>query len=82
MIILHHKKSARKKFLFCNMCKKKRLRALLSRSIVSDCAPALRKVAARPRELINENATFRFFHKAFAKSLAQNLRGPTLWANY
>jgi len=30
----------------------------------------------------NKYAPFRFRHKAFAKSLSQNLCGPTSWANY
>ena len=34
------------------------------------------------RRSINKNAHSKFLYKAFAKSVSQNLRGPTSWSNY
>ena len=65
------------KKLFRNICKEKRLR--VPRSMIATCAKD--RLRVQPDQVdersINENAYFRFIHKAFAYSWAQQLIGPT-----
>jgi hypothetical protein len=72
----------KKEFPFRNMRKEKRLRALVIDAVRCERVVTTKIFASHKIKSINKNAHSGFGHKAFAKSLSQNLRGPGSWANY
>lgn len=66
-----------KKLFFRNVCKEKRLRAPRSMIATREGFCLRAQCNHVDERSINENACFRFIHKAFAYGLAQQLIGPT-----